>query len=300
MNQIVIIGSANIDITHRGERFPSRGETLFSDHSYISLGGKGLNQAVATSRLSKKKNVKFIGVVGNDAFGEKINNDLLKENIDISDLKLINDDITGNAIIYIGLGNNNQISVYPGANSKNGDSEVEIFSKMADKISLVMLQQEIPIETNYKILEIARSKNIITILDPGPPSKDINNFNNYLNLVDFLTPNKHEAEFILGEKIDGNELEAAIKIKNMGPKNVIITLGKQGIVFSGKENFILSASKVNTVDPVGSGDCFNGALATKIYENAPIKEGLDYAIRASSLSTLKHGASQSFPYREDI
>ena len=95
-----------------------------------------------------------------------------------------------------------------------------------------------------------------------------------MNLVDFLTPNKHEAEFILGEKIEGNELEAAIKIKNMGPKNVIITLGKQGIVFSGKENFVLPASKVNAVDPVGSGDCFNGALATKIYQNTPIKEGL--------------------------
>ncbi|MAS51251.1 MAG: ribokinase, partial [Chloroflexi bacterium] len=47
-------------------------------------------------------------------------------------------------------------------------------------------------------------------------------------------------------------------------------------------------------------DCFNGALATKIYQNTPIKEGLDYAIRASSLSTLKQGASQSFPCLEDI
>ena len=59
MSHIVIVGSANIDITHRGNRFPSPGETLPSDNSYISLGGKGLNQSIAASRLSNKKIVKF-------------------------------------------------------------------------------------------------------------------------------------------------------------------------------------------------------------------------------------------------
>ncbi len=300
MKDIVIIGSANIDITHSGERFPGSGETLFSNHSYISLGGKGLNQSVATSRLSKKRNVKFIGLVGNDLFGEKIKNDLLKENLDVSNLNFINNEITGNAIIYIDSENNNQISVSPGANSKIGSSEIQIFSKISDSTSIVLLQQEIPIETNYKILEIARSKNIITILDPGPPNKDFKKFRNYLKLVDFLTPNKHEAEYILGEKITGKELEAAKKIKKMGPKNVIITLGQNGVAFAGEECRLLPANKVDSVDPVGSGDCFNGAFATKIYENESIETALKYALYASSLSTLKLGASQSFPCLIDI
>jgi ribokinase len=295
MNQIVIIGSANIDITHKGERFPNRGETLSSDNSYISLGGKGLNQSVAASRLNKEKNVKFIGSIGNDGFGDKIKNDLLNESIDLSDLKTINDDMTGNAIIYIDSENNNQISVYPGANSRNGSSEVKIFTEISESISIVMLQQEIPIETNYKILEIAKSKNITTILDPGPPNNDFKNFPKYLKFVDFLTPNKHEAEFILGEKITGNELKAAKEIKNMGPKNVIITLGKDGIVFAGEENGKLPAYKVNSIDPVGSGDCFNGAFAIKINEKSSIRSSLDYAQYAASISTLKLGACESFP-----
>ncbi len=295
MNQIVIIGSANIDITHKGDRFPNPGETLFSGNSYISLGGKGLNQSVAASRLNKEKNVKFIGSIGDDGFGDKIKNDLLNESLDISDLKTINDDMTGNAIIYIDSENNNQISVYPGANSRNGSTEVQVFSEILDSISIVMLQQEIPIETNYKILKIARSKNITTILDPGPPNKDYKNFPNYLEFVDFLTPNKHEAEFILGKKISGNELKAAKEIINMGPKNVIITLGADGIVFAGEENGKLPSYKVDSIDPVGSGDCFNGAFATKINENSSFKSSLDYAQYAASISTLKLGACESFP-----
>ena len=160
MKHIVIVGSANIDITHRGDRFPGSGETLSSDSSYISLGGKGLNQSISASRLSKEKIVKFIGLVGDDAFGEKIKNELLYEKLDISDLKTIDEDMTGNAIIYIDSNNNNQISVYPGANSKNGDTELDVFSKISEEVSIVMLQQEIPIETNYKILKVAKGKGI--------------------------------------------------------------------------------------------------------------------------------------------
>tara|TARA_Y100001960_G_scaffold307494_1_gene363838 strand:- start:1437 stop:2363 length:927 start_codon:yes stop_codon:yes gene_type:complete len=300
MSHIVIVGSANIDITHRGNRFPSPGETLPSDNSYISLGGKGLNQSIAASRLCNKKIVKFIGSVGEDAFGEKIKNDLLNEKLDISDLNTTNEDMTGNAIIYIDSDNNNQISVYPGANSKNGDSEVEVFSNISEKVSIVMLQQEIPIETNYKILKVAKNKKIITILDPGPPKEEFRNFTDYLKLVDFLTPNKHEAEYILGKKINGKELEAAKEIRNMGPKNVIITLGKDGIVFAGEKVGRLPSYNVNSVDPVGSGDCFNGALAVKIYEKSSFNDALNFSIFASALSTINQGASQSFPKLEDI
>ena len=300
MKHIVIVGSANIDITHRGDRFPSSGETLSSDSSYISLGGKGLNQSISASRLSKEKIVKFIGLVGDDAFGEKIKNELLYEKLDISDLKTIDEDMTGNAIIYIDSNNNNQISVYPGANSKNGDTELDVFSKISEEVSIVMLQQEIPIETNYKILKIAKDKGIMTILDPGPPSEEFKNFPDYLKLVDFLTPNKHEAEFILGKEITGEELEAAKEISSMGPKNVIITLGKEGIVFAGEEVGRLPSYNVNSVDPVGSGDCFNGALAVKINQKSSFKDALNFSIYVSALSTIKQGASQSFPKLEDI
>ena len=87
-----------------------------------------------------------------------------------------------------------------------------------------MLQQEIPIETNYKILKVAKDKGIMTILDPGPPSEEFKNFPDYLKLVDFLTPNKHEAEFILGKEITGEELEADIIVTATGLN--LVTLGE--------------------------------------------------------------------------
>ena len=65
MKKILIAGSSNVDITHIGEFIPDEGQTLMAQSSYLSLGGKGLNQAVASKRLSKNE-VFFLSVLGDD------------------------------------------------------------------------------------------------------------------------------------------------------------------------------------------------------------------------------------------
>ena len=55
MKKILIAGSSNVDITHIGELIPEEGQTLMAQNSYLSLGGKGLNQAVASKRLSRNE-----------------------------------------------------------------------------------------------------------------------------------------------------------------------------------------------------------------------------------------------------
>ena len=69
MKKILIAGSSNVDITHIGEFIPDEGQTLMAQSSYLSLGGKGLNQAVASKRLSKNE-VFFLSVLGDDFLGK--------------------------------------------------------------------------------------------------------------------------------------------------------------------------------------------------------------------------------------
>jgi len=45
--RIVVVGSANIDLTTFAQRFPRPGETIFGDRFDLGFGGKGANQAVA-------------------------------------------------------------------------------------------------------------------------------------------------------------------------------------------------------------------------------------------------------------
>ena len=297
MKKILIAGSSNVDITHIGELIPEEGQTLMAQNSYLSLGGKGLNQAVASKRLSRNE-VFFLTVVGDDFLSKVVIDGLKQEKINTDYLRIANGKKTGSALIFINKNFKNHISVSPESNLLFNNNELNIFKKLIKEFSVLLLQQEIPIDMNIELLKIANESGIKTIYDPGPPIKH-NNFD-FFKFVDFLTPNKHEAEFILGKKIDGFELEAAKELKKIGSNHVIITLGSEGLVYSGDFDQIFKPIKANAVDPVGSGDCFNGALASMINKGENILNSINFAQKAASLSTTKKGASQSFPFLDEI
>src|SRR5260370_6947423 len=64
---IVVVGSANVDLTTFNDVFPRPGETIFGKTFDLGFGGKGANQAVA-ARLCGA-NVAMVAKVGNDLFG---------------------------------------------------------------------------------------------------------------------------------------------------------------------------------------------------------------------------------------
>ena len=64
---IVVVGSANIDLTTFTDDIPRPGETIFGREFNLGFGGKGANQAVA-ARLSGAE-VSMVARVGDDLFG---------------------------------------------------------------------------------------------------------------------------------------------------------------------------------------------------------------------------------------
>src|SRR5947209_19720958 len=65
--RILVIGSANVDLTTFTDQFPRPGETIFGKDFHLGFGGKGANQAVA-ARLCGAE-VAMVARVGDDLFG---------------------------------------------------------------------------------------------------------------------------------------------------------------------------------------------------------------------------------------
>jgi len=76
---IVVVGSLNTDFVVTLDSFPSAGETVLGETFEQFPGGKGLNQAVAASRLGAY--VTMIGAVGNDHFADALVTTLTTESI---------------------------------------------------------------------------------------------------------------------------------------------------------------------------------------------------------------------------
>ncbi|OLL26643.1 Ribokinase [Neolecta irregularis DAH-3] len=96
---IVVLGSLNQDLVLRLDRVPQPGETLAGKDISYGNGGKGCNQAVSCARMGG--NVAFIGRIGDDTYGKVIMEDLKKENMDVSSIRVSAKTATGVAFILV-------------------------------------------------------------------------------------------------------------------------------------------------------------------------------------------------------
>jgi ribokinase len=288
------------------QRFPKPGETVTGGVYKQFLGGKGANQAVASVRSGSKTN--FIGKVGIDAFGNDMISQLENEGVNIEHFIRDPHESSGVAFILIDETGENMISVAPGANFKLTPEEVQANSEFIKNAKCLIVQMEIPIETIEEIFKIAKQGEVIKILNPAP-LKPISL--SILNNIDIIIPNEGELlqlhSLLKLKELVGNSkdriIQASKDISRFGIKTIITTLGNKGcILYDAAEDKIteVPAFKVQAIDTVGAGDCFNGVVASKLCQGENILTSVKYATVAASIAITRQGAQASMPYLNEI
>ena len=112
-DEIVVVGSMNMDLVIETDKSPKKGETLIGNDFHQIPGGKGANQALAAGKLGA--NVTFIGACGKDNYGEQLLNNLKSEGINTQNVHRVKEN-TGIASITVEKNGDNRIIVIPGAN----------------------------------------------------------------------------------------------------------------------------------------------------------------------------------------
>ena len=300
MTTIVVVGSLNMDFVVGVDRLPAPGETVLGRDFQMIPGGKGANQACAAARLaSGSVQVRMVGRVGYDTFGDHLKASLSAAGVDVSSVHATRSHATGVALIPVDSSGQNSIVVAPGANHALVASETEVVLRGA---RLALFQLESPLDTVMAALRIARQEGARTILDPAPaqplPAELLAN-------VDILTPNESEASFLLHlplRRIASSDApEIARSLRQRGPAAVILKLGDQGCFYSDGQTEIHSpAFPVTARDATAAGDVFNAGLAVALAEDRPIAEALRFANAAASISVTRLGAQASVPSRAEV
>jgi ribokinase len=286
-----------MDLVVKTDLIPKGGETVQGRSFSTVPGGKGANQAVAVSRLGGT--VKMVGAIGRDSFGRELINSLETAGVDVTyivDKKIT----TGTAFIIVDQRGENRIITVSGANGSIVDKDIENLEELIAGASFVILQFEIPLETNEHIIELALKHKIPVILNPAPP---ISIPDEIFKKISILIVNETEAEFfskcIVVDVASGFVAAEALRAK--GSKIVIVTLGEQGaLVVAENFRYQVPARKVKVVDTTGAGDTFVGAFAVASLEGKTTGEALEYAIKAGTLAVTRFGAQPSIPTKEEV
>ena len=298
MADVFVVGSINQDFVLSVERRPEPGETVTEAQLSKGNGGKGANQAAAAALLGAS--VKFLGRVGDDGFGEPLVEALADKGVDTSLIEASPDSSTGTAFITVTPDGENAITVAPGANRTLCAGDVDDASDAIGVARVLVAQMEVPPEVVLRAVEVAARQGTRALVNLAPTT-DISR--KLLEKLDPLVVNEHEAAFLLRERVEGVEgaLSAAPELLELGPRSAVITLGREGAVFSdGESTNHLPAPKVDAVDTTGAGDAFVGALAAKLAQELPLNDAVAYAVRAGAAAVTRKGAQGALPTPESV
>jgi ribokinase len=290
---LVVVGSLNMDLVVRSPRHPQPGETLLGTEFHTFPGGKGANQAVAAARLGGQ--VKMIGCVGADAFGDALLQTLSKDGVDTRHIARLQKAPTGVALITVDAAGQNTIVVVPGANGELSPPDLLAAEPAFEGASVVVIQLEIPLLAVALAVDQAHRHGARVVLNPAPaqPLGTV-----LVEQIDVLIPNQPEAALLSGAASAG---ESARRLRAAGVRSVIVTMGEDGVlVAEGEMETHLPAHRVSVVDTTAAGDAFVGAFAVALSEGCLTREAATWANAAGALAVTRAGAQPSLPTRAEL
>ena len=295
--RIVVVGSTNVDLTTFVDEWPRPGETVFAKRFDLGFGGKGANQAVA-ARLCGAE-VEMVARVGDDLFGPATIAHLGALGVGVTHVRQVVDVSSGVAPIFVDAAGQNRILVVPGANGHLCPEDVDLAEDAIRDAQCVVLQLEVPLDTVYHAIAVARAHGVRCILNPAPGQPlDVSK----VATVDYFIPNETEAEAITDLPVktvaDAEACAGALVAQGFGA--VVVTLGDRGAVLAkrnGAPPGRIAPFPVTPRDTTGAGDAFIGSLAVFLAEARPEDEALKRASLYAALSTTHVGTQKAFMSR---
>lgn len=300
MKKILVIGSMNMDFVTDVPHMPEIGETVLAQGLEFVPGGKGANQAYAIGRLGGQ--VAMLGCVGDDAYGQKLCQNLESAQVDVTHIYRSKKMSTSMAIIGVTPEGNNSIIVLPGANSCVDRAYVDAHRDLLECCDLVVLQLEIPLDTVVYVAQEAKRLGKVVILDPAPAVPDLPS--ELYDCLDLIKPNETELSVLVGKPYDPEDLrENAQTLQARGVKNVLVTLGGEGSYLlkeDGTEKRLYADKNVKVVDTTAAGDSYMAGLCVGLAYGQPLEDAAKLATAVSDIVVTRRGAQSSIPTLAEV
>ncbi len=296
---IIVFGAISMNLSMEVESFPENKSCVLGDNYVSEAGGKAVNQAMAATRSGGK--VALVGKIGSDEEGHIIIDNIRKHGVLTSGIGKSEEKQTS-SMISIRDKDGNSYSFY--VEGANGEIEAnQVPDEILKKGNLLMLQMDISMEENTKLIERAANNGCQVMLNLSP-YKTVSG--GLLKLLDYLVINSSDLD-MLSEAAGGegklDPLEVAKTLSKEGNLDCIITMGKEGALCVTKKGEIWKSKALEfdeIIDHAGASDVFCGTLASSLHAGKPFLRAFKRAVVAASMTCMGHGGISSFPYRDDV
>jgi ribokinase len=286
---LYVLGNACRDITFRVDVLPAPGETLNADRAHTGLGGKGLNQAIASARAGA--DVCLIAAVGRDSVANTIRDTLQAERIAANTLIEFPGETDLSAIIVANGGEN---FIITNAAQAESVTVAEIERRMSfTKDDILLLQGNLLPEPSLHAAKRAKEAHAKVIFNPAPYRDWCRKLD---GIVDVLILNSVEAVRWTGTE----DLKRATG--ELGAPLVIVTRGRDGCLLKDGSGEVLQfpAPRSASEDTSGAGDVFVGVFAAEWFQTRDAIKAVTLALLAAGDSVTRRGTLESIPSREKM
>ncbi|KAJ9157817.1 Ribokinase [Pleurostoma richardsiae] len=267
-------------------------------------------QATTNSEYGDNIQVKMIGAVGDDRYGERFIAELKENGVNASGVVIVPN--THSSVCFVMVENPTRENRCLFTLGATAIWRKEDFMKVEDlgngmRPDLVVAQMEIDKEVVETMIETAGKAGVDFCLNAAPASPIAKRTCRYIT---HLLVNESEAAIMSGRDTDEVNEETwpviAQDFLSRGVKNVIITLGAKGAFYAtAAKSDHCPAYQVKVVDTTGAGDTFTGAYASdylrqKAKGSWDIEGAVVRANKAAALVIQRIGAQDGIPWADEI
>lgn len=273
---------------------PAAGELKLAERFLLGAGGCAVNAAACLRRLGRE--VRVLGKVGQDLFGDFVLRDLERLGIDASSIQRSPTHPTSGTFILNVKGEDRRYIHLIGANGDFSARDIDLSALDGAKVLHVGGYLSMPkfgsADLAYLFRE-AKKRSLKTVLDvlvAGGRRVPPEEFEPVLPYTDVFLPNDDEARSLTG---CADPLAQADRLAEFSPDcTVLITLGKHGVLARRRDEVLRVGSySVETIDESGAGDAFAAGIVTGLLEEWPLEKSLRFASAMGASCTRALGCT---------
>ena len=293
---VLCVGIAALDLIMDVETLPAEDGRVRSGKACLAGGGPAATAAVAMSRLGT--NVRFVGAVGPDPAGRLIRDELARERVDVSELRVMAE---GTSPMSMGIvrsaAGTRTLVAYPGSGTAiEVTPAIEAASRAASWIHAD--------HSSFGVVRELRRRGVETLvsIDGGNPIPDLD-----LSLIDLYAPAAPELlrwtgaatvdDGLARARADGAAVAIAtcgesgsMALTGVSPERTDLTDALRWPRRRDPETNVWKVQQPSVPIPVtggstlGAGDVYHGALLAAILRGRSLADSMAFASAAAALS----------------